>query len=44
MITAVSTPIDKEKTRAGDLVRAEVTLTIETLTMLNKSDIIRTFG
>ncbi len=44
VITAVSTPIDKEKTRAGDLVRAEVTLTIETLTMLNKSDIIRTFG
>ena len=44
VITSISTPLDKEKTRDGHLVRAEVTLTIETMTMLDRSDIRPSFG
>jgi hypothetical protein len=36
--------LDKEKTRDGHLVRAEVTLTIETVTMLDRRDIRPSFG
>jgi hypothetical protein len=44
LITAIQTPLDKEKTRDGHLVRAEVTLTIETVTMLDRRDIRPSFG
>jgi hypothetical protein len=44
LITAIQTPLDKEKTRDGHLVRAEVTLTIDTVTMLDRRDIRPSFG
>jgi hypothetical protein len=40
----MSMPLDKEKTKDGYLVRAEVTLQVETSTMLNRSDIDSTYG
>ena len=44
IIASMSQPLDKEKTKEGYLVRAEVTLQIETKTMLNRSDIDQTYG
>jgi len=41
VISSLSVPLDKEKTKEGLLVRAEATLQIETVTMLNRSDIPR---
>ena len=43
VIQSMTVPLDKERTGDGHLVRAETTLQIETLTMLNRSDIPRTF-
>ena len=36
VIESVSTPIDKERDKSGNLIRAQVTLDIQTLTMLNR--------
>jgi hypothetical protein len=44
VITDMSTPLDKEKTRDGYLVRSEVQLQIETQTMLSRSDIDKMHG
>lgn len=44
IIASMSVPLDKEKTGDGYLTRAEVTLQIETIEMLNRSDIDRTYG
>jgi hypothetical protein len=44
VITSMSIPLDKEKTKDGYLVRAETTLQVETKTMLNQSDINATYG
>ena len=44
VITDMSTPLDKEKTRDGYLVRSEVQLQIETHTMLSGSDIDKMHG
>lgn len=44
VIAGMTAPLDKERTVDGYLVRAEVTLQIETITMLNRSEISRTYG
>mgnify|MGYP001054250945 CR=1 FL=1 len=44
VITGVSVPLDKETTRDGYLVRADVALQIQTSQMLNKSEIDATYG
>jgi hypothetical protein len=44
VLVSMTTPLDKEKTKDGYLVRAEVQLQVETLSMLNRSDIDRTYG
>ena len=43
-ITNMSNPLSGERTRDGYLVRAEVTLQIESRTLLNRSDISNTYG
>lgn len=43
IITSLSIPLDKEKTKDGHLVRADASLQIETKTMLNQSDIDGTY-
>lgn len=43
VIESISTPLDKERDRNGNLLRAEVTLTIQTKQMLNRSDIAGTW-
>ncbi|MFA5618461.1 MAG: hypothetical protein WDK95_16735 [Syntrophorhabdaceae bacterium] len=44
VIASMTAPLDKEKTKDGYLVRATVELQIETMTMLNQTDIDRTIG
>jgi len=44
LITSLSIPLDKEKTKDGYLVRADVNLQIETKAMLNSTDIDSTYG
>lgn len=43
VIESMSVPLDKERTKDGDLVRAEVTLTIATKVMLNRDNIRQTW-
>ncbi|MBF0121717.1 MAG: hypothetical protein HQK79_23045 [Desulfobacterales bacterium] len=43
VIAHITEPLDKEKTRDGYLIRAEVTLQVESLTMLNSSEIEATY-
>lgn len=44
VIENVSTPLDKERDKWGNLIRAEVNLSIQTKQMLNRSDIPGTWG
>jgi len=43
VIESVSMPIDKERDKSGNLIRAQVTLDIQTLVMLNKDVIGQTY-
>lgn len=43
-LTEMSVPLDKGKTKDGYLVRSEVQLQVETLSMLNRTDIDKTYG
>jgi hypothetical protein len=43
VIESISIPLDQEKTKDGDLVRAEATLSIATKVMLNKANIAATW-
>jgi len=44
VIESISTPLDKERNSDGLLIRAETTLTIATKSMLNQSEIAKTWG
>ncbi|MCX5827669.1 MAG: hypothetical protein NTV58_06675 [Deltaproteobacteria bacterium] len=44
VIESMSVPLDKERTKEGYLVRADVTLSISTKVMLNKENIAKTWG
>lgn len=44
VIENVSTPIDKEKDKDGSLIRATVTLDVQTLTMMNRDIVGRTYA
>lgn len=44
VIESMSTPLDKERNSDGLLIRAETTLTIQTKSMLNRSEIAKTWG
>jgi len=44
VIESVSAPIDKEKDKDGNLIRAQVTLDIQTLTMMNRDVIGKTYA
>ncbi|WP_157067347.1 hypothetical protein [Desulfosarcina cetonica] len=44
VITGMTMPLDKEKTKDGYLIRCEVNLQVETKQMLNRSDIDKTYG
>ncbi len=44
ILTEVDVPLDKEKTRDGYLVRADVQLRLETTTMLDRADVERMHG
>lgn len=43
VIESLSVPLDKEKNADGQLIRAEVNLQIQTMQMLNKSDVASTY-
>ena len=44
VIESISTPLDKERNSDGLLIRAETTLSIQTKSMLNQSEIAKTWG
>lgn len=44
VIESLSVPLDKEKDADGQLIRAEVNLQIQTMQMLNRSDVAPTYG
>ncbi|MFH1984779.1 MAG: hypothetical protein ABIL58_23305 [Pseudomonadota bacterium] len=44
VIQGMTVPLDGPRTKDGYLVKAETTLQVETLTMLNQSEIARTYG
>jgi len=43
VIESVTAPIDKERDSKGNLIRAQVTLDIQTVTMLNRDDVQKTY-
>lgn len=44
VIKSVSTPLDKEKDKNGNLIRAEVSIALEPYEMINRGSIMGTFG